>query len=312
LPHTFFIVRFRDHFSFTTSERRGTIALLIIISILLSVISVQRYLFYHSNREINFSETWTFTADSLAFTNDDSTKEDPAQNSFTADAAPHSVFHKKELFLFDPNGLSEDDWVKLGLSPAQARVVKKYEAKGGKFNSKEDVKKLFVISDEFYREIEPYIVLPDESENNATTTIAATPPAPKKVLIVELNSADSALLVSLNGIGPVLASRILAYREKLGGYHSIDQLTEVFGLTPETFETVKASVKADSTFIHKMNINTVEAKELKSHPYMTYAIANALVNYRKVHGPFSKISDIRNCALVNADLYRKIAPYLTL
>lgn len=228
-------------------------------------------------------------------------------------AGEHSIYSRRARFYFNPNELPEYKWVELGLSPAQARSVKKFEASGGKFVYRQDVKKLFVISPEMYIELEPYIVLPDQPANTADH-VAAFPSRQSKVLpqVVELNAADTSALMKLDGIGPVFARRIVAYRQRLGGFHSSAQLLEVFGFDQERLDLLEGKVKTDSTYIRKVNVNTATAAELKRHPYFTPALATALVSYRNAHGPFRSLPDVMRCQLFGPDLYRKLAPYLTL
>ncbi len=316
----------RELFSFTASERNGTIVLLILIMMLSVFISLQGK--FISLPKEDFTQFDAFlamvdekqSADSIAYAdkyaNSNSSEEKKDKFPSTSEeAGQHSVFHSKELFNFNPNGLPVDDWVRLGLSPAQARSVKNFETKGGSFKTKEDVKKLFVISEERYRELEPFIVLPEQSNQNSQTR--NTPdrdgtrnqPIPS---IVELNTADSSLLTTVKGIGPVFAKRIVAYRDRLGGFHSKDQLLEVFGMDAEKYAQVKELVKTDSTYIRKININTVEISELKKFPYLTPTVAAALVNYRKSHGNYKSVGGIRSCALITEALYKKVAPYFTI
>ncbi|MCA6361890.1 MAG: ComEA family DNA-binding protein [Bacteroidetes bacterium] len=228
-------------------------------------------------------------------------------------ASEHSIYSRREKFYFNPNQLPEYKWIELGLSPAQARSVKKFEASGGKFVYRQDVKKLFVVSAELYTELEPFIVLPDEpaGDKQFHLPVAAhqTKPLPP---VVELNAADTSALMKLEGIGPVFARRIVAYRQRLGGFHSPDQLLEVFGFDQERLELLDGKVKTDSSYIRKVNINTASAAELRRHPYFTPALAVALVNYRNTHGPFRTLPDVMRCQLFGPDLYRKLAPYLTL
>ncbi|HEU4716825.1 MAG TPA: helix-hairpin-helix domain-containing protein, partial [Bacteroidia bacterium] len=208
---------FRNTFSFTRRERNGA-AVLIVILIALSAFTAVSSRFVSRPQE-DFSGFDKFIAqvkqdslfDSLAGKN---TENKPP--SIAEEEADH-VFHQRELFQFDPNGLPVSDWVRLGLTPAQARSVKHYEESGGKFESKEDVKRLYVVSPKLYADLEPYILLPDKKENDARPDkfpAKKNPPA-----ILELNTADSALLVTVNGIGPVFAKRIIEYREKLGGFY---------------------------------------------------------------------------------------------
>lgn len=310
---------FRELFSFTDRERNGTVVLLMLI-LLVSIFIFLQNKFVSLPKE-DFSQFDAFIAslqvkknvDSLWVDDDRDKQRNDVSNfpSVAEEAGTHSVYHTKELFNFNPNGLPEDDWVRLGLSPAQARCIKKYEASGGKFQTKADVKKMFVISAERYAELEPYIVLPEKLENESDPT--AVNVHPKKVpVVVELNTADSTDLVAISGIGPAFAKRILDYRERLGGYYKIEQLTEVFGIDAEKFDAIKNSVKADSSYIRKINVNTAVVSDFKRLPYISPSVANALVNYRKLHGNYKSVEDIRSCVLVNADLYRKIAPYLSI
>lgn len=307
----------RELFSFTASERNGVIVLLVLIMMTGVFISLQAK--FVSLPKEDFAAFDAFlasveekiSADSAAYA-----EQSDKKNNFPSpaeEAGQHSVFLTKELFNFNPNGLSVDDWVRLGLSPAQARAVKNFETKGGSFKTKDDVKKLFVISEERYRELEPFIVLPEgkPGEHTATNPKPGTqsPPIPS---IVELNTADSTLLVSVKGIGPSFAKRILDYRERLGGFHSVVQLKEVYGMDEEKYAALKNSVKADSTYIRKININTAQAAELKKLPYLSWTAANGLVNYRKAHGNYRSVAGIRSCALITEELYVKIAPYLTI
>lgn len=228
-------------------------------------------------------------------------------------AGEHSIYSRRARFYFNPNDLPEYKWVELGLSPAQARSVKKFEASGGKFVYRQDVKKLFVISPEMYTELEPYIVLPDQPHNTNQYTSASLPGSSRALpQVVELNAADTSALMKLEGIGPVFARRIVAYRQRLGGFHSPAQLLEVFGFDQERLDMLEGKVKTDSTYIRKVNVNTATAAELKRHPYFTQALASSLVSYRNAHGPFRSLPDVMRCQLFGPDLYRKLAPYLTL
>jgi DNA uptake protein ComE-like DNA-binding protein len=307
----------RELFSFTASERNGTMVLLVLIMMLGVFISLQGKFVSLPKEDFTAFDAFLASVDEK-ISEDSVAYADEKKNNFPSPseaAGQHSVFHTKELFNFDPNGLPVDDWVRLGLSPAQARSVKNFETKGGSFKTKEDVKKLFVISEERYRELEPFIVLPEnkpgeeKANNQKPANGTRNPPIPS---IVELNTADSTLLLSVKGIGPSFAKRILEYRERLGGFHSVVQLKEVYGMDEEKYAVMKDFVKADSTYIRKININTAQASELKKLPYLSWTIANGLVNYRKAHGNYKSVAGIRSCALITEELYKKIAPYLTI
>lgn len=217
------------------------------------------------------------------------------------------------LFQFDPNNLSEDEWRKLGLSDKQIKTIKNYESKGGKFYKKEDLKKIYGISEAQYKMLEPYILIPPKEKKEYTSTkpkeenISSGKSAP----IIELNTADSAKLELLPGIGGTLANRIIKYRNSLGGFTKKDQLLEVYGITKETYDKLVLRIAVRPIGITKININTAEVNDLKKHPYIKYNIANAIVNYRKAHGNYTSVAEIKKIEIVSDELYQKIEPYLT-
>lgn len=220
-------------------------------------------------------------------------------------AGQRSLYQRNELFLFNPNGLAESDWIRLGLSPRQAKSVKNFEAKGGSFKSKEDVKKLYVISPEKYNELEQYIVIPRDSSDTFVKK-------EKTKVVMELNTADTSQLVKVNGIGPAFAKRIVDYRVKIGGFHSKEQLMEVYGIDQAKFTEIESSFTCDASYVSKINVNTATVAQLKAHPYFTPGVAIALVNYRKQHGNFKQLSDIMQCKLITQELFDKLSPYLTI
>lgn len=297
-------------FTFTKPERNGIVVLSVLVVGALGYLILQPILHRHDPVKVEIPKEFTQVQDtSNESSSDESEKnheEENDQPDVASIAGTHSVFQQNELFLFNPNGLPEADWVRLGLSPAQARSVKNFEEKGGFFRTKEDVKKLYVISPEKYLQLEPFIVIPSSADS--------IPKSPKKNsnVIYELNTADTSQLVKVNGIGPVFATRIVAYRNRLGGFHHKEQLREVYGIDDVKYNSIQASFKVDTTYITKINVNSAEASDLKKHPYITPAVANAIVSYRKTHGAFKQLSDIKLCRVVTEDLFIKIAPYLTI
>lgn len=225
-----------------------------------------------------------------------------------------------ELFMFNPNNASDEEFKKLGLKEKQIKNIRNYLEKAGSFRFKEDFGKLYAIGDSLFAILNPYINLPDKESYYASLknpkekqeqTKFEKPKTQKPLL--ELNSADSLQLLEIKGIGPAFASRIIKYRNRLGGYQKVEQLKEVYGMKEEQFDLIKTQVKVNPSVIIKININSCTPEELKNHPYINnWNIANALVNYRKKHGLFKAMEEIKKCDLVNDELYLKLAPYLTL
>lgn len=222
-----------------------------------------------------------------------------------------TAFHQKtefpaNLFPFDPNQLPASEWKKLGLSDKQVAVIKNFEAKGGRFYKKEGLKKIYGISNKEYESLEPYISI-KSVEKKSPEIIAKKEP---KYESIEINTVDSVSLVALPGIGPILASRIIKYREKLGGFYTLSQLKEVYGLDSLKFNSLLNRIHLNITVIDLIDINTVTLEQLKRHPYCSFRIAKVLINYRDQHGPFTKVEDIKACKALTEEEYLKLKPYL--
>jgi DNA uptake protein ComE-like DNA-binding protein len=128
--------------------------------------------------------------------------------------------------------------------------------------------------------------------------------------MTDLNLSDSAELVKLPGIGPVLASRIIKYRHLLGGFAMVSQLKEVYGLKPETFEMIKDRVFADSTVITRISINSAGYRELIHLHYFEKYEVNAILKYRELKGKIKSIDDLTENKLITVEKASKVRPYL--
>lgn len=233
------------------------------------------------------------------------------------------------LFHFDPNGLPVEQWMELGLTGRQAEAIHRYEARGGRFRSKQELARMRVIDPVLFAQWSPYIDLPDSivhgrgkrrdvpewgsdrkvGEGHRETRPA---PVPRRVMVVEVNGADSTALEALPGIGPSFARGILRYRDKLGGYMDLDQLAEVYVLRdkPDAVERLRDLLVVDASLVRRINLNTMEAEPIGRHPYGGWKLAKALVAYRKQHGPYKSVDAIRACVLVTDSIYLRLAPYL--
>jgi DNA uptake protein ComE-like DNA-binding protein len=303
---------FRDYFTFNKRERNGVFVLISIITVLVLYLNISSH--FISNQPTDFTK---FEADvkqfktSLQATADSNNFVEEKHNSLAM--AEKSVVTKAERFDFNPNNLPENDWKRLGLSAKQIHSIKNYETKGGKFRTKLDVKKMYAIPAEQYQSLEPYIQIPSEEKPNAIFVSEKSVVAVKKptIAILELNTADSTQLTSLKGIGPFFAKTIIKYRNSIGGFVTKEQLMEVWKFDQEKFDEIEKFITVDASKIKKVNINTCEAADLKSG-YIKWNVANAIVNYRKSHGKYSSLEDIKKTDLVDDETYRKIAPYLIL
>lgn len=221
---------------------------------------------------------------------------------------------KATLFYFDPNSIPSEGWQELGLSSKQAQAILNYRAKGGVFRFPSDLKKMYTISPELYQQLEPYVqIVPGEKtmDRSADHPGGALQNFPvKEKVVIALNSADTLELDRIRGIGKVFARRIVAYRERIGGFYKKEQLLEVFGIDSLKYEEIKEQVAVDPALLRKININTASAADFNRHPYLRYQQVNAVIAYRKQHGNYSNIADLNKVVILTPELIEKLAPYL--
>jgi len=222
-----------------------------------------------------------------------------------------------ELFYFDPNTLLAEDWKRLGLKEKTIHTIQNYLGKGGHFNKPEDLQKVYGLHKDEYERLAPYIrIVPTEKINNKGEFTHSTPdPSSGKtafsIQVIDINMADTSAFIALPGIGSKLAARIINFRDKLGGFYSINQVGETYGLPDSTFQKIKPFLKLENILVKKININTATTDELKAHPYIRYSLANPIVVYRNEHGPFTKLEDLKKVMAITEDVYNKLKPYVT-
>lgn len=218
-----------------------------------------------------------------------------------------------KLFNFDPNTLDASGWQALGLSPKQANAIINYTGKGGKFYKPEDLQKMYTISPEVYNRILPYVKIADQDLNTSKKYMPFEKKeyVKKAAVIVDINQADSAQLDEIKGIGGAFASRIIKYRERLGGFYKKEQLMEVYGLDSVKYAGIKDQISISNVPLKTININTAVFNDLKRNPYLSYKQINAIINYRKQHGNYKDITDLKKVAILNQQVIDKITPYIS-
>ena len=288
----------KEYFNFSARERRGAFFLACIL--LIQII----FLFYQRNLTKPLALPDAKIISSLL---DLLNKND--SDSVLVSNNIDSVIIPKSYFNFDPNNLPDSSWLQLGISEKQIKVIKNYINHGGKFRIKNDFKKMYCISNNKYLELESYILLPDSMHFASRQQIKKTYDSE----FVNLDIADSAILIKLKGIGPVLASRIIKYRDKLGGFHSTEQIKEVWGINDSLYQSLISTIgiknKIPFRFIH---LNTDTFGILASHPYIKGKLAGLICNYRKQHQSFNSIEELKQLPLITEENFLKLAPYLKL
>jgi len=293
----------KNYFIFNKRERNGFLVLLFISALLLV------YLYYLSVRNGSVEmDTRAFEKEVLAFeaAQKGAVVNDPGGDDRQAYGHESwKSYRKKEFTAFDPNGRSEAEWMQLGLSKKQAAAVKKFEARGGRFYSKEDVKQLRCISPKQYAALEAYISIPGKEGREKERR-----PDPYPERRIELNSASRFELLHIALIDSSLAENILKFRNNLGGFYSKEQLKEVTAFDTSLFAKVSAALDLDTENLRQLDVNLASISQLSKHPYIRFNVAKALVLYRETHGNFKTVEDIKKCVLISEALFRKLAPYL--
>lgn len=296
--------KFKQYFEISRREFRG----MIVFVIILFIIYISPYIYEKLTFEPVKIKIETLQPKIVEI---ESFKQDKAY----ADNNEDDIINSKPiLFNFNPNNLPLEDWMKMGLSEKQAKSIKNYEAKGGKFKSKSDVKKMYSISDKMYQTIENYIQIPDDNATIQAKEYENLKPEVKptfKAVIVDINAADSLELLNIRGIGPAFASRIIKYRNRLGGFHDKSQLKDVWGIDSLKYAALENQIQVNSVELKKINLNKCTFDDLKPFPYLTYKQMNAIIAYRTQHGNYKSPNDLNKIAILNPQIIQKITPYLS-
>lgn len=281
-------------FGFNKQQRNGVIVLCAIILILFIVrLSINHFIEPKSALVADFSNT-------------DLSKLKNA--NLKADSIPQEK--ETVLFVFNPNTVNKEQLLQLGFKEKTANTFLKYRSKGAVFKNKEDVKKVYGISEDLYAAIEPYIFIEGENRNEIKSESKEQPIAKKEIKVIELNSADSISLLPLPGIGGAYAKRILKYRSLLGGFYSTEQLKEVYGFTDTLYLSIKNYVRVDASLVSKIDMNTENFKALNAHPYISYEDTKAIFNWRRKNGAVKTKEQVKE--IVGEETFKKIEAYLAL
>ncbi|QNA43813.1 ComEA family DNA-binding protein [Lacibacter sediminis] len=220
-----------------------------------------------------------------------------------------------ELFAFDPNAATAEEWKRLGLRDKTIQTILKYRTKGGKFYKAADLQRIYGLHSDEYKRLAPYIQIETIAKPVREPAIVSneikTDRKEYNAAVVDINHADTTTWKQLKGIGSAYARRIVNFRTKLGGFVSIEQVGETYGLPDSVFQKVKQQLRLGSSSINQIDVNNSTVEQLKAHPYIGFSVANSIVQYRSQHGNFSTITDLQKIGAIDEALYRKISPYLT-
>ncbi|MFR9620851.1 MAG: helix-hairpin-helix domain-containing protein [Rikenellaceae bacterium] len=193
------------------------------------------------------------------------------------------------------------------LSLRQAEVLLRWHATSQIANEAE-LRECYVVSDEAAARMVKYIIFPEDSV--AEVAAAAQTPNTEPQPLINLNTADSATLRSVRGIGAKSVEAIILRREELGGFHSVDQLLELNVIMESNFEKIILQIFVDSCDISKIDVNFASAKELISHPYITNKMARRILHLKQLKGGWSNIEEMVEDKIFSSEEAQHVRPYL--
>lgn len=309
----------KDYFLFSKRERKVVIGLIVFLFVYGSVL-----LFYHPKEEKTAIENLDEAIAELTPQSSDSTALQPdliAEEVSSQTSIPTPV----QPFVFDPNTIDENGWKQLGLRDKTIQTIINYRNKGGRFYKPIDLKKIYGLTSNEADRLMPFVkinsvqkqtqsLVENDNTNKNKSSFVKT-----KSQAIDVNSATVEQWKTLPAIGDVLSNRIVKYRDKIGGFAFLEQVKKVYGLSDSTYQIILpylrlSSVKtstANSSSPQKLNINIATADELKANPSIPADVAEAIVIYRRQHGKYSRVDDIKKIVFIKDDLYQIIAPLLT-
>lgn len=216
----------------------------------------------------------------------------PSATSYHSRREPRRIV-PREPFRVDT--VSAEYVASLGFSRRQAEAIIRYRDLIG-IRDEEDLRACYMIADTVADLLALYVIYPEES-----------PSAPQ---LVEINRADSAALRSVVGIGEKSVVAILAYRERLGGFYSVDQLAEIPQVTEANFERIVQQICCDSCEIRKIDINFAPPSALKGHPYIRPVVLRKLLSKRQLKGGWRSTEELVEDNILTRAEAERLAPYL--
>jgi len=283
----------KPHFWYNKRQRNGVLFL-----VFLSLV-VQFFLFF------------------VDFSADEKTNvSDPVLVAFQQeiDSLKRSALKNKvpKIYPFNPNYISDYKGGRLGMSLQEIDRLHAFRKKGLFANSAKEFQQVTRISDSLLESMAPYFKFPawvvKRQQELARNRYV---PVQRKASTRDINSASSQDLITITGVEALLADRIVAYRDKLQGFTTIEQLYEVWDLDAEIAARIARYFNQISTpVIQKTNLNTATFKEVLALPYIDYALCKKLFDYRDEVAELQQIEEVKNIAQFPMEKYARIVLYL--
>lgn len=218
---------------------------------------------------------------------------------------------------FDPNAISVSQWLEKGFSESVAKRIRKYLNKGGRFNKKEDLLKMYGIDKRLAKAYFDYMYIAPLPKIATTGRETVKPTRPssdfeskKPFVKLDLNHMDTTDLKKIRGIGSYYSTKLIDYRGKLGGFIHVDQLLEIYGVDTIVQNLIVKNTTLTPKVPEQININNADFDELIKHPYLDYKATIAILKYKKQHGPYENVEGLKKILILKDSVYLKVKPYL--
>ncbi|ATL47125.1 hypothetical protein COR50_07960 [Chitinophaga caeni] len=294
---------FRAAFYFSKAERIAAISLCIIcFAIILLPYLIPRYF---SSGPVEFDTSFSMRVQKamLELQQVNNVAEEK-RSSF------EKRYNKLRLKPFNPNTISFEQLSAFGLPTKLAQRITNYTGKGGHFYKKEDLRKIYGMPVSLYRELLPYLQIEVVTKARESRWQSEKKSRIKTIDPVDINRSDSLDWLQLPGIGPGYTRRILHFRERLGGFYKVSQVAETYGLPDSVFNKIQPYLLLGEVSLRKIDLNQTDEKSLANHPYINTKLAGVIIRYRSIHGRFKSKEALKEVALVDDSIYRKIEYYI--
>lgn len=280
--------KFKDHFNYNKRQRNGILFLLLFIFILQGVYFFVDFNSTSKNNDSKEIAMFTKEMDSLELVQKEGSKV--------------------KLYPFNPNYLSDFKASKLGMTVAEIDRLLKYRAEGKYVNSSKQFQEITKINDSLLTAISSLFKFPNNKYSNSKY---AENKVVESIRIKDINSASKEDLIKINGVGEKLATRIIGYRDKLGGFSINDQLYEVYYLDKEVANKIIVNFKVmEPPKIIKLNINSATFKEVLAIVYIDYELTKKIFQYKSSVGKIESIDELKKIDNFPLEKFNRIALYL--
>ncbi len=306
----------KEYFDFSKSQRRAIYILLLLI---MGIYAWRLYreaniAFPHRHYVEERAALQQFMRERDSLKRMESSSQVKKQNQITEQAP--------EYFNFNPNEATATDWARLGLKSYQISNILNFLKKGGSFSKPRDLFKMYTLDEEQVEALIPFVSIPESEEIKDTTALPKEFPfeeekfnreaeySPKQSILGDINRLPADSLMLLPGIGPVLSKRIEAYRNLLGGFYSMDQLYEVYGLDSPIVVEIGSRTTLDTSHLIPIDLNFEKRSVLAKHPYIDSLSLVQILEFRAHHGFIESVTILQEKAVIPDSIFVRIRPYL--